>query len=203
VASGANLALRHQHLPDALLRRGKALLLQMETDASQNFALIERAHRLGLSTVLNNAPAMPLPAEVLRQVDVLIVNQHELQRSAQAVGISAGVATDWLRELADRHALCVLLTLGAHGVAARAEGRSWRLPAHPVQVLDSTGAGDTFAGVFAAARADGRDFQDALARASVAAALACTRRGAQSAQPRRDQIEQALPGYLARLAAED
>jgi ribokinase len=104
---------------------------------------------------------------------------------------------DWLAELADRHALTVLLTLGAQGVAARSEGRTLHLPAHPVSVIDTTGAGDTFAGVFAAARCEGRELQDALSRAGVAAALGCSRPGAQRAQPTREEIDRQLSTYAA------
>lgn len=201
VAPGVNLALRHEQLPDALLRQCQALLLQMETDPVQNFALIERAHRLGVPVVLNNAPARVLPAEVLRRVDVLIVNQHELELSARGVGIMQADAMGQLCELADRHALTVLLTQGALGVAARAAGCTWQRPAYIVQAVDTTGAGDTFAGVFAAARAEQRGLHEAVSRASVAAALACTGHGAQRAQPSRDAIERALPLYLAQLGS--
>jgi ribokinase len=71
-------------------------------------------------------------------------------------------------------------------------------PAIAVSVLDTTGAGDTFAGVFAAARCEGRDLRDAVSRATVAAALACTRPGAQRAQPTRAETEHQLALYAAR-----
>jgi ribokinase len=189
VAPGVNLALPHEAVSDARLRDCRALLLQMETDPAQNLALLERARRLGVSTVLNNAPAQDLSPRMLQALDVLIVNAHELQRSAASCGITQGGPMDWLCELADRHALSVVLTLGVQGVAVRCEGRTLQLPSHPVTVVDTTGAGDTFAGVFAAARCEGHDLQEALSRAVVAAALACTRQGAQQAQPMRAQIE--------------
>ena len=62
VASGANLALRHGAVSHAALRECKALLLQMETDAAQNLALVERAQACGVPVLLNNAPAQKLPA---------------------------------------------------------------------------------------------------------------------------------------------
>jgi ribokinase len=92
----------------------------------------------------------------------------------------------------------VLLTLGAMGVAARSEGRTQQWPALSVPVLDTTGAGDTFAGVFAAARCEGCDLQEAVPRALVAAALACTQPGAQRAQPTRELIERQLASWAAR-----
>ena len=189
VAPGVNLDLRHEAVSDAQLRACRMLLLQMETDAAQNLALLERARRLGVSTVLNNAPAQDLSPRLLQALDVLIVNAHELQRSAASCGIDQGGPLDWLSELADRHALTVVLTLGAQGVAVRCAGRTLNLRSHPVAVADTTGAGDTFAGVFAAARCEGLDLHEALSRAIVAAALACTRPGAQQAQPTRAEID--------------
>ena len=198
VAPGVNLALRHDAVSDALLCRCDALLLQGETDARQNLLLLERAHRLGVRTLLNNAPAQDLSPRLLQALDVLVVNAHELQRSAASCGITGGGPMDWLAELADRHALTVLLTLGEEGVAARCAGRMLRLPAHAVPVLDTTGAGDTFAGVFAAASCEGRDLREALSRAVVAAALACTRPGAQRAQPTREEVDRELALYAPR-----
>jgi ribokinase len=189
VAPGVNLDLRHEAVSDAQLRACRMLLLQMETDAAQNLALLERARRLGVSTVLNNAPAQDLSPRLLQALDVLIVNAHELQRSAASCGIDQGGPLDWLSELADRHALTVVLTLGAQGVAVRCAGRTLNLRSHPVAVADTTGAGDTFAGVFAAACCEGLDLHEALSRAIVAAALACTRPGAQQAQPTRAEID--------------
>jgi ribokinase len=189
VSPGVNLALHHEAVSDSRLRNCRALLLQMETDAAQNLTLLERARRMGVSTVLNNAPARDLSPRLLQALDVLIVNAHELQRSAASCGITQGGPMDWLCELADRHALTVVLTLGAQGLTVRSAGHTLRLPAHEVAVFDTTGAGDTFAGVFAAARCEGRDLREALSCAIVAAALACTRPGAQQAQPTRAEID--------------
>ncbi len=195
VAPGVNMALCQEAVSDAQLLASRVLLLQMETDAAQNLALLERARRLGLSTVLNNAPAQDLSPRLLQALDVLIVNAHELQRSAASCGITLGGPMDWLCELADRHGLTAVLTLGAQGVAARCRGATLRLPAHAVSVVDTTGAGDTFAGVFAAARCEGHDLREALTQAAVAAALACTRQGAQAAQPTRAEIDAARAAY--------
>jgi ribokinase len=192
VAPGVNLALRHDAVSDAQLRASRVLLLQRETDASQNLALLERACRLGLTTMLNNAPAQDLSPRLLQALDVLIVNAHELQRSAASCGITQGGPMDWLCEMADRHALTAVLTLGARGVAARSGGATLQLPAHAVTVVDTTGAGDTFAGVFAAAQCEGRGLRESLSRAVVAGALACTRQGAQQAQPTSAEIDAQL-----------
>ena len=85
----------------------------------------------------------------------------------------------------------MLVTLGAGGaVLADAHG-AHRQPAHPVQAVDTVGAGDCFAGVFAAGIAAGRDPRAALRRAAVAAALCVTREGAQRAMPTDREIRRA------------
>ena len=198
VAPGANAKVQHTQVSDALLQRSGALLLQGEVPAAQNEALIQRARRLGVPVLLNNAPARPLPEALLQAITVLIVNRHELQRSAPGLPEDDAAAVE---ALAARHGIDVLLTLGADGVLAQLQGRRWRLPAHRVAAVDTTGAGDTFAGVYAAARVQGLDADPALERATVAAALACTRPGAQSAQPDWDEVEAALPAYRAQRAA--
>lgn len=198
VAPGANARVQHTQVSDALLQCSAALLLQGEVPAEQNEALAIRARRLGVPVLLNNAPARPLPEALLRAVTVLIVNRHELHLSAPGLPADDAAAVD---ALAARHCIDVLLTLGAQGALAHLQGRRWRFPAHRVAVVDTTGAGDTFAGVFAAARVQGLAAELALERATVAAALACARPGAQAAQPDRDAVEAALPAYRAQRAA--
>jgi ribokinase len=197
VAPGANALVQHTQVSDALLQRSRALLLQMEVPSAQNFALIARARRLGVPVLLNNAPAQTLPDEVLQAIQVLIVNRHELQASSSGLPGDDEAA---LCLLADRHGLAVLLTLGDQGLLARLHGQTWRLPAFRVAAVDTTGAGDTFAGVFASARVQGLSTEDALERATVAAALACMQPGAQTAQPTALAVEQALPAYRAQRA---
>jgi len=198
VAPGVNLDLRASHVRETLLSQAKAVLLQMECDAQQNQALIERAKAQGCRVLLNNAPARALTQDGLRALDVLIVNLIELDATARRDGIALADAPTQVRELARRHALTVVLTLGAQGVLASASGEPLlRLPALPVPVADTTGAGDTFAGVFAAALVEQLSLRDALVRGIVAAGLACTRAGAQRSQPDRAEIEAAMQGYVA------
>jgi len=197
VAPGANLALRHHHVPDEALAGARAVLLQMETDPAENHALMARARHHGCLTVLNNAPAQRIAPEWLQALDVLIVNESELAQTAQGAGLPDGEPAALLQELASRFSLTVVLTLGGRGVLACADRQTLRLPAADVAVVDTTGAGDTFAGVFTAALVERRPLRDALALGSVAAGLACTRHGAQLAQPSRAEIEDALRRYQA------
>ena len=142
---------------------------------------------------LNNAPAQALPLELLQSLDLLIVNEGELALTARGAGLAEAEPAVQLQVLATRFALTAVLTLGARGVlACTAQGEVLELPAHPVEVVDTTGAGDTFAGVLVAALIEGKTLREALALASVAAGIACTRPGAQVAQPGRAEIDAAV-----------
>lgn len=195
VAPGANLALRSAHVSDALLSLAHTVLLQMETDPAENAIVLRRAKAQGCRTILNNAPARPVTAGMLGDVDVLVVNQTELAATAAGVGIDAVSVREAVAALSARFNLAVVLTLGGEGVLAGVDGHVHTVPAFQVDVVDTTGAGDTFTGVMAAALMEGHDWPYALRRASAAAALACTRAGAQVAQPARAEID----AFLARV----
>ena len=86
----------------------------------------------------------------------------------------------------------MVVTLGALGACAR-EGGGWHLqPGFSVEVVDTTGAGDTFCGVLAAGLARGDALDTALRRACAASALACTRPGAQTGVPAAAEVDALL-----------
>ncbi|MEO6410421.1 MAG: ribokinase [Burkholderiaceae bacterium] len=201
VAPGANASLRHGDVSEALLSVSEALLVQMECDVLETQTLLARARQRRCLTVLNNAPAQLLDETTLRNIDVLIVNQGELRRTGEGIGIKAKTAPpQQLQQLAKRFGLRVVLTLGGRGVlACESDGQLLQMPALAVEVRDSTGAGDTFAGVLTAALIEGKPLRSALAFASVAAGLACRHPGARIAQPSRDDVEAALGHYWATL----
>ena len=102
---------------------------------------------------------------------------------ADLVGSPASDAETAARHLADRLECLVVATLGRQGAIAVGTDETWRVEALTVDVRDTTGAGDTFAGAFAAALDAGMPTPDALARASVASGLACLEIGAQQSIP--------------------
>jgi ribokinase len=192
VASGANLDTAAAQVVDAVLGPGVTVLCQNEIRSAETFAVLRRARARGARAVLNFAPASgEVPVEVLDDLDVLIVN--ELEGAALAGGGGGGDPRALARELARRHGLACVLTLGAKGAVAATAAEAFRAVALKVEPVDTTGAGDAFAGVLAAWLDRGAALPEALAAASVAAALTCERIGAQTAQPTRAMIEARLP----------
>lgn len=98
-----------------------------------------------------------------------------------------------LAALAERSP-CVVITLGERGLIWRCGAESGRLPAFPVEAVDTTGAGDVFHGTYAAGLAAGMDWPELLRYASAAGALCCTRLGARPGIPSRAEVEQILAG---------
>lgn len=178
VHAGANAQSRAAQLPDALLTPDTVLLLQMELPAEENAKAIRRARARGARVMLNLAPSLPMAEDALMAVDWLIVNDDEAQWLAQTLGVAPTAAG-----LSRRLGVGVVRTRGGSGLeAVWAEGELC-LPAHAVEVVDSTAAGDCFTGVFAAGLERGLDISLALRRANAAAALACIRPGSQSSLP--------------------
>jgi ribokinase len=187
VGSGANLLARQAQIEDALLGPQTTLLLQMECDPAETSGLIHRARAAGSRILLNLAPAGALAADALRMVDLLVANESEAAWLAAECGTAADAAS-----LAAALGIAVVRTLGEQGAElADAEG-TLTVPAHVVEAVDTTAAGDCFMGVLAAAIDRGEPLPQALRRAAVAAALACTRHGSQGSLPLASETNAAL-----------
>lgn len=193
VASGANLAATADQVADRLLGPGATVLMQMEVPAGENWALVRRAHARGARTILNAAPAAAVPDDVLAVLDLLVVNGIEVVDVAGRAGISEADEVELARAVAARYATTVVVTRGRAGaVAALPGGETWAVGVLPVAAVDTTGAGDAFCGVLAAALDAGHPLPASLARASVGAGLACTALGAQESLPRAAAIDARL-----------
>ncbi|WP_119420778.1 ribokinase [Desertibaculum subflavum] len=186
VASGANLAVTARQIETLALGPDATLVLQMEIPPAEVAKAIEFARTRGSRIVLNLAPAATLAEEVLARLDVLIANEIEIAR------LGTGRPMDIAHAVARRLGITVIVTLGGDGACMAAPASCWQIGCLPVEVVDTTGAGDAFVGVFAAALDRGASPESALHRASVAGALTCTRFGAQSGLPGAAEIDRAL-----------
>lgn len=181
VASGANRALSAAAVPQAVFDATRLCLLQMEVPLTETLVAAERARAAGARVILNFAPAMPgigpeMLGRLLGLCDVLVVNRLEADTLLASLSESAATTAD----LARAHDLDVITTLGVGGVDyVTAAGAAGHVPAVPVAVIDTTGAGDTFVGTLAAALCDGAELRAAIALAAARASVACTWPGAQ------------------------
>ena len=198
VAAGANQRVHPDAVPDSMLTPETLLVLQQEVPAAANMSLFDRARRLGARTLLNAAPSRALSLDLLRLLDVLVVNESEATAIAGAAGWPVKPEAFVRAAVAAYPTLSVVVTLGAKGAVARDGDAVWRVAAPEVQVIDTTGAGDAFVGCLAAALDRVEDFVDALRMATAAGSLACTGAGAQSALPGRAAIASLLPLITAR-----
>lgn len=176
VVAGANARVRIDEMPEAAV-----VIAQLEVPVAEVIAAFRSARLRGAITVLNPAPAAPLPDELLSLCDIVVPNEHEL---ALLGGVDAlrshGVPT-------------VVTTRGAGGVeVVAAAGQTWTQQSFTVEPLDTTGAGDAFCGALAARLAAGDALRDAVRFAAAAGALATTVAGAVPSLPDAGTVEELL-----------
>jgi ribokinase len=167
------------------------LLTQLEIPAATVTAGLAAARQRDVASVLNATPAERLD-ELAQMPDVLVVNRVEAERLSGATDGSARTARALADTLArERGIATVIVTDGGDGAAAAIDGGSGQaivVTAPVVEVVDTTGAGDAFAGTLAALLAERVALSDALAYACTAGALACTGSGAVPSLPRRSAV---------------
>ncbi len=178
VVPGANAFADPDSVPDHCLRAGSTLLLQHEVPEQANKALIERASATGARVLLNAAPARPIGLDLLRRIDMLIVNETEAGELAAHLRWPSEPARFAAAGSASVESLAVVVTLGAAGAIVAQGGDELVTPAPRVDVFDTTGAGDAFVGTLAAALDGGSTLALAMQRAVAAGSRACTEQGA-------------------------
>jgi len=188
VHAGANASLRPDDivhdLPEAIV-----YLAQLETPLETIEAFFEVAKQVGGCCVLNTAPAVTGSERLLTLADILVMNETELAYYAgQEAGVSAAQVRRLGPRLLQRPQQALIVTLGAEGAWIFTHASEEFIPAMPVTVLDTTGAGDCFTGVLAAGIALGQVLPVAARRASRAASIAVTRLGAAASMPRVQEL---------------
>jgi ribokinase len=185
IARSANDLLRPVDVSRAssAIAKAGAVVAQLEVPlaAVARAAALARRHRVPF--ILNPAPVQKLPAALLRQVSILVPNEHE---AALLTGNRDPKCA--AKKLLAIGCGAVVITLGAQG-ALVAEGSDLRtIPAPRVKPVDTVGAGDCFTGWLGAGIAEGLTLTDAAARAIIAASISVTRPGAQPSMPKRSQV---------------
>ena len=191
IEPGANAKLTTEDITQAkdLFAQAAIVLMQLETPIPTLIKAAEMAKRQGAYVVLNPAPATPLPAELLQNVDLLIPNETE---AATISGIE--VATDEdipaaMERLQTLGVQDVIVTLGSKGACTTIDGKMTTVPSRKVDAVDTTAAGDTFCGALCTALTQGKTLPEAMHYGCKAAAVSVTRRGAQMSMPYKEEIE--------------
>jgi len=166
---GANRLLAPEHIDRAeeAIARADLLLAQLEIPPATALYAMRTARRYGVRTILNPAPAQPLPKEGLAAVDLLTPNLAEARTLTGAASADPEELASILRRFG---AGTVVLTLGEHGARISGEHETRAVPARPVQAVDTTGAGDAFNAALAVALAEGASVQSAVVYACAAGA---------------------------------
>ncbi|MCX4218825.1 MULTISPECIES: ribokinase [unclassified Pseudomonas] len=175
---------------DAVLQAADVIICQLEIpDATVGHAL-KRGRELGKTVILNPAPASrPLPTDWFAAIDYVIPNESEAAALSGLPVDSLEAAEKAAAHLISLGAGKVIITLGAQG-SLFADGKGYQhFPAPKVEAVDTTAAGDTFVGGFAAALAAGKTEDEAIRFGQVAAALSVTRAGAQPSIPTNSDVQ--------------
>ncbi len=196
IVAGANGAMTPAVIDrfDAVLQAADVVICQLEIpDATVGHAL-KRARALGKTVILNPAPASrPLPADWFAAIDYLIPNESEAAALSGLPVDSLQTAENAASHLIALGAGKVIITLGAEG-SLFASGKGFEhFPAPKVKAVDTTAAGDTFVGGFAAALAGGKSEAEAIRYGQIAAALSVTRAGAQPSIPTMSDVQAFKP----------
>jgi len=187
--AGAGLGAAQVEAARTTLAASRVVMASNEVPVAATLAAFRIARAAGVTTVLNPAPARPLPAELLALVDVITPNETELCAIAEMAADAA--PQDAAQRLLARGVGAVLVTLGANGCALWRRGvamqsiAGWRV----ADLVDTIGAGDTFTGTLAAALARGAPLDSAMRRANAAAALSVSGRGAIDGMPSASQVD--------------
>ncbi len=194
VASGANMHLSPADIyaAEAAIREAACVLMQLEIPLATVQAAAELAGRHGVPVILNPAPGVPLPPDLLSRIDVLTPNENEARRvlgQANAPESSVEVLGHRLAHAVRR---AVIMTLGAQGAYLFTPETAVRVAGFAVDVVDTTAAGDAFNGALAVALARGLDLRQSVLYANAAGALCTTRAGAQPSLPTAAEVAQLL-----------
>lgn len=196
VIPGANKECDTRYLKEqeALIKEHDVILLQLEIPYDGVYEVIRSAKKEGKIVIFNPAPAptIEIPKDIWELIDIVTPNESELQ---SITGENVDTIEDIVyaaKELRERGMKHVIVTVGEHGAVWVSEEGIKHIPGRKVQAVDTTAAGDCFNGTLAVCLAEGREMEESIRRANLAASISVTRKGAQNSIPALEELKEIL-----------
>lgn len=188
VVPGANYEFKKELVESKkdVILNSDLVLLQLEIPLKTVESVIDIAHRGNVPIILNPAPAVALKKDVLKKVDFITPNETELKLLTLDNDEKLEVLFEKLFKLGSNH---VIMTYGKKGAVYGNQNKGLEyFKSYDVEVVDTTGAGDTFNGALAVSIARGKAINEAIDFANRAAALSTTKVGAQTGMPTNKEV---------------
>ena len=194
IISGANEQLTENDVEERqeVIKNANYILLQFETPVKTVFKTIEIANKFEKKVILDPAPAQNIPESILKKIDHIIPNTEEInQLTPQLNNTSLKEKARYLIDLGVKN---VIVTCGEKGVNVYNKNSSFTLEPPKVDSIDTTGAGDAFAGAFVVGLNQNLSLKQAVEFAMNYAALTVTKPGAQSSYISKEEFFNFFPG---------
>jgi len=191
VAPGSNGNLLSEDIPVVIFEESKyeILLLQLEIPIETVEFSAVTASEHGIKVILNPAPACKLPDNLLKHTWLITPNETEAE-ALTGVKINNIISAESAAvSLQERGVKNVIITLGEAGAFVKSDNYSGIVPGVKVIPVDTTAAGDVFNGALAVAISEGKELNEAVLFANIAASISVTRMGAQASAPYRNEIK--------------
>ena len=195
IVSGSNNKLTAMEIEKASneIKQSSYLICQLEIEVELSLIALRLAKKLGVSTILNPAPARSsLPEEIYKLADIFCPNESEAELLTGKKINSMTDIEEMAKQFVTAGAKSVIITLGENGCYVLSNGVGKHISANKVSVVDSTGAGDAFVGALAHFLDLGIDIFESSKRASAVATISVQGKGTQSSFPERDQLPSEL-----------
>lgn len=174
---------------ESAISESDVVMAVLEVPVAAAMRAMELGHRSGKTTILNPAPAAPIPDEIFPFVDYLTPNESELRILLGLRPDDPRPSRELVEMLRKRGARNVVVTLGSRGVLIVTDTVDVEIPAAKVDVVDTTGAGDAFNSGFAVGLAEGMNVLAAARLGVACGALVCTKLGVIPGMATRDAVD--------------
>ena len=190
VISGSNKEVKSNQISDKELSTSDVLISQLEVPSSEIEDLFIRAKNSGTYRMLNTAPAVEISKTLIRETDLLVMNESELEnlseRSVDKENIDS--IAEAINVLNLKTTQSITVTLGSKGVYVYTNQKGDFIDGHKIEAVDTTGSDDCFIGALATHYLKSNDLIDSVNFANKAAALSVTKRGASASMPTLEEV---------------